>query len=264
MGAVYLQKAIVQHLAGPIFLPPQRLHDPQTMDYALRLFYALRKAFQCLDKYYSCLSRQVSHARFFPHIRSYGRSGAMKLEYITPPRDISKAVYLANVDGTKVIVKFALKYNAEAHCLLADNDLAPKLLYNGANGRRYGGLIMLVMEYVEGQILGEYLHSSPSQEHLEAIMKLVETAVHLLHGRNLVFGDLRTPNILVDNDARVRFVDFDWCGIHGMDRYPFIIGNGIEWAGGVGPLSVMDKAHDLHMLNNLLAHIRAREVPGTW
>jgi len=30
-------------------------------------------------------------------------------------------------------------------------------------------------------------------------------------------------------DGRMRFVDFDWCELHGTDRY-IIIGNGIEWA----------------------------------
>lgn len=266
MGAVYLQKVVVQHLAGPIFLSPQRLHGPHTTDYALRLFYALRKALQQLRDYYSRLPIRDTYprARFFPHIRSNGPSGPMKLDYIAPLSDISKAVYLANMDGTKVVVKFASKYNVGAHRLLAKNDLAPELLYDGTDERRYGGLVMLVMEHVEGQTLSEYLHSSHSQEQLEAVIKSVETAVHLLHGQNLVFGDLRTPNILIGDNGRVRFVDFDWCGVHGQDQYPFIIGNGIEWADGVGPLSTMDNAHDLHMLNNLVAHIRAGEVPGTW
>jgi len=44
MGAVYLQRVVVEHLAGPIFLPPQRLHNPRTIDTALRLFYALRRS----------------------------------------------------------------------------------------------------------------------------------------------------------------------------------------------------------------------------
>jgi serine/threonine protein kinase len=188
----------------------------------------------------------------------------MKLEYVTPLSDMSKAVYLANMDGTKVVVKFASKYNADAHRLLADNDLAPQLLYDGTDERRYGGLVMLVMEHIEGQTFSEYLGSQPSQEQLGAVLQLVKAAVQLLHGQNLVFGDLRTPNILVDGNGRVRFVDFDWCGIHGRDKYPFIIGNGIEWANGVGPLSTMDKAHDLYMFNNLVAHVQAGEVPGTW
>jgi len=55
-------------------------------------------------------------------------------------------------------------------------------------------------------------------------------------------------------------------GVVFMERYPIIIGNasGIEWPDGVGPLSMMDKAHDLHMLNNLLARIREGNVGGMW
>lgn len=272
MGAVFLEKVIVQHLAGPIFLPPQNLHGPQTIDTVLRLFYGLRNALGQLDKYYSSLPpEEISrHGRFFPHVRSYRDdiSGTMKpLNYTTPLANMSSAVYLANVEtDLEVVVKFALTYNVEAHCLLAKHDLAPKLLYDGTvpNAPRYGGLMMLVMEHVDGETLVKYLRSSPSQERLEAILKSVETAIHLLHEQDLVFGDLRTPNILVDKDDRVRLVDFDWCGRHRIDKYPFVIGDGVDWAVGVGPLSTMDKDHDLHMLKNLVARIRAGEVPGTW
>jgi len=149
---------------------------------------------------------------------------------------MSKAVYLADVGGTKVVVKFASKYNVAAHQLL-----------------------------VEGETLDQYLQSpSPSQERLTDVLESVTAAVHLLHEHDLVFGDLRTPNILIGNDGRVRIVDFDWCGRHRIDKYPFIIGNGVDWAVGVGASSTMDKDHDLHMLNNLVLRIRAGEVPATW
>jgi serine/threonine protein kinase len=90
----------------------------------------------------------------------------------------------------------------------------------------------------------------------------VRKAIALLHAENLVFGDLRTPNILIDND--VKLIDYDWCGVHQVDKYPFIIGDAIEWASGVGPLAVMHKDHDLYMLQRLEANIRAGAHPGFW
>ena len=69
LGAVYMQKVIVQHLAGPIYLPPQRFHLFSTLDVPLRLFYALRRAPRDLYQYYESLSRQMI-SRFLPFVRS--------------------------------------------------------------------------------------------------------------------------------------------------------------------------------------------------
>ena len=265
-GAVYMQKVIVQRLAGPIYLPPQRLHPYSTINIPLRLFYALRRALRDLRQYYESLPRQMSFSRFFPFVRSYmlPSGDTVNLDYVAPlSLDESRAVYLARqADGREVVVKFPLTYNIRAHRLLADHDLAPELIYDGTEGPRYGGLFMIVMDYVKGGTLSKFLESSPHQRRLDAIITSVRKAIALLHAENLVFGDLRTPNILVDND--VKFIDYDWCGVHQVDQYPFIIGDAIEWASGVGPLAIMQKDHDLYMLKRLEANTRAGALPGTW
>jgi tRNA A-37 threonylcarbamoyl transferase component Bud32 len=46
--------------------------------------------------------------------------------------------------------------------------------------------------------LTQFLQLSPFQERLDAVLASVTTAIELLHAEGLVFGDLRTPNILVD------------------------------------------------------------------
>ena len=86
------------------------------------------------------------------------------------------------------------------------------------------------MGHVRGGTLSDFLLSSPHQPEgrLDAIIELVRRAIALLHAENLVFGDLRTPNVLVDDG--VKLTDYDWCGVDGVDRYPFIIGDAIEWA----------------------------------
>jgi serine/threonine protein kinase len=188
----------------------------------------------------------------------------MNLDYVTLLSDESRAVYLAKVRGKDVVVKFASTYCVNAHNLFGEKGLAPNIIYDGTNRPRYGGLSMIVMEYVKGDTLTQFLQSSPSQERLDAITNSVTTATELLHAADLVFGDLRTPNILVDEDGHVKLIDFDWCGVHGKHRYPFIVGNGIEWAKGVGPLALMYKQHDLFMLEGLKEHIQAGDDPGIW
>jgi len=49
--------------------------------------------------------------------------------------------------------------------------------------------------------------------------KRVKDAIDIIHSNQLVFGDLRRPNILVGNDIAM-LVDFDWCGKSGEGRYP--------------------------------------------
>ena len=42
----------------------------------------------------------------------------------------------------------------------------------------------------------------------------------VIHGRNLVHGDVRCLNIFVSEDGNVKFIDFDHCGVDGEDVYP--------------------------------------------
>ena len=71
------------------------------------------------------------------------------------------------------------------------------------------------MGHVRGGTLSDFLLSSPHQpeDRLDAIIELVRRAIALLHAENLVFGDLRTPNVLIDDG--VKLIDYDWCGVDG-------------------------------------------------
>ncbi|KAJ7688097.1 hypothetical protein B0H14DRAFT_3670718, partial [Mycena olivaceomarginata] len=44
-------------------------------------------------------------------------------------------------------------------------------------------------------------------------------AIETLHGKDIVFGDLRPPNVIITNDRSVQLIDFDW----GATRYPTTI-----------------------------------------
>ncbi|KAF5347277.1 hypothetical protein D9756_009996 [Leucocoprinus leucothites] len=83
----------------------------------------------------------------------------------------------------------------------------------------------------------------------------IKQAIDLLHSHDLVFGDLRPPNILV-SDETVMIIDFDWCGKAGEARYPASLNTDEElgWPDGVAPDSTMMKEHDLFMLKKMRAH----------
>ncbi|KAG8767681.1 hypothetical protein FRC12_006108 [Ceratobasidium sp. 428] len=86
-----------------------------------------------------------------------------------------------------------------------------------------------------------------------SVRSSVQKAIEILHSNNIVFGDLRRPNVLAVEDVGGRviggmLVDFDWCGTHGVSRYPIAMNKEVRWAEGVEPGGVMKMEHDDAML----------------
>ena len=109
---------------------------------------------------------------------------------------------------------------------------------------------MVVMDRVDGKSIWQL------QEDKTPIPKIVRTkveeAVGLLHNEDIVFGDLRSNNILyVPSEHRVVLVDFDWAGKDGECRYPVTLNHGNTWAEDVLPYGIMRKEHDLWQLDQL-------------
>lgn len=162
------------------------------------------------------------------------------------------AIYLAvmasqdaqTAEEQKVVVKFAYRYNETGHRILAKEGLAPQLHHCIPV---IGGLNMIIMDYVEGKPLP----CSYVPPDYEPIYADVEAAVEVLHSNDLVFGDLRTRNILAKSGGGAMLVDFDWVSQHGKDRYPASWDDSKDWAEGVGRRKLMKKEHDLFMLEKL-------------
>ena len=161
----------------------------------------------------------------------------------------------APVDNIEVVVKFTNRYHADAHKLLAAEHLAPVL---HACVPVYGDLFMVVMDRVEGEMAWATVEAREKKLPYR-IYEDVERAIALLHSGDLVFGDLRTPNIMVvpggsglDDGPRGMLVDFDWVGTHDSDRYPASLDDSLpDWALGVRRYGIMDKEHDTAMLVRL-------------
>ena len=248
-GAIYHTDAIVQPLTngyewvGPLTNRDVRRHRVE------RLFFALRYAICSLREYYTSLSdvlRDPDHqqdVKGYPYITGCDE---FTFSYVARlvPHNSQQLVYKAKREdnGDLLVVKFTGAYNEEAHRLLHANGYAPALYYVG---RTVHDLYMVVMQYVEG--------TQPSQGGLtEAQYEDVKKAVELLHAKDIVFGDLRTPNVLVkDEDGYALLLDFDDCGRDEKDQYPFDINMSLSWAAGVGPGTIMKKKHDIDMLGKL-------------
>lgn len=172
------------------------------------------------------------------------------------------AMYIATLGDTdqEVIVKFTARYNKEAHVLLANAGLAPKLYFCE---RIVGDLYMVVMDRVEGKTVWQLYKSRAIPS---SVVDQVERAVNHLHTNGIVFGDLRDNNILytqVDGSAggKVFLVDFDWANKDGEGRYPATLNQGSLWEPSVGAYGIMRKAHDIWQVDRL----RGRRAPtSSW
>ena len=247
-GAVFLHCPIIQPLTHLLWAGERPLGFTAIQQASLeRALYCLSTVIPLLRQYYSGLRPALlappKGLPHFPYIRHYGSRYFTYVEELAPNREESLVFKAKRDDAPEqfLVIKFTEKYNAQAHQLLAEAGYAPRLHHEE---RLHQGLVLLIMDYVKG------VH--PLEALTDTQYAQVEGAIKLLHENDIVFGDLRRPNLLVHEDE-VKIIDFDVCGKDGKDVYPLEINmdGGIGWADGVGPRTVMKKEHDLHMMDKL-------------
>ncbi|KAF8215956.1 hypothetical protein K438DRAFT_1799823, partial [Mycena galopus ATCC 62051] len=94
----------------------------------------------------------------------------------------------------EVIVKFTKRYNTTAHTKLAALGLALKLYCHAAI---HGGLLMTMMKKVVGHTAFCWRSLNTATPLPSSIYTNIDTAIRELHSHDLVFGDLRLPNIMI-------------------------------------------------------------------
>jgi len=130
--------------------------------------------------------------------------------------DPSRLLFFASTTSSMlVVIKFTRRYCPELHALCAKLRRAPQLL---AFERLPGGWFGIAMEYISTAVP---LRTIP-RDHVKwpHWYKELQEVLTIFHGENLVHGDLRDTNIIVENDERVLLVDFDWGGRAGETVYP--------------------------------------------
>ncbi|CAE6446212.1 unnamed protein product [Rhizoctonia solani] len=267
LGAIFLDRPVIQPLTGFLWVG-HNPSVPSNLDDLARVFYGISQAREELKNYYAALPdpREVL-ASFFPYLTEYvdptGRT--IKFQYkkhanrIGRPSGKKELVFFARTlenPPKKIVVKFATRYHSDAHRLLAEEGLAPELLYDGTmypKDQPGPEHFMVVMEYVNGGDLGQSsVHPPPL-----CVSQDVERAIQLLHAKDLVFGDLRMPNIMLEKDKTglvigAKLIDFEWCGKHHVERYPLSMNQvTLTWAPGMRPGQPLDKDHDIKMFHRL-------------
>jgi serine/threonine protein kinase len=220
---------------------------------------ALKAGLEKLDQYYNSLPNPPRPYILFPRITEYKTDGqTVKFEYIDRLANTAnyRAVYKAKTvsDGKFIVVKFVWRYGTKAHQLLASEGLAPQLFHAPRDGDptspTAGGRYMVVMEYVEGKTLDDQDLDDETRGH---ICDELKKALEILHKENIVFGDLRSPNVILRGENKPLLIDFDWAAIEMFGRYPDTMNGDIEWHPEAYAGCPMKKEHDRHMLEMLRA-----------
>ncbi|CUA77656.1 hypothetical protein RSOLAG22IIIB_12743 [Rhizoctonia solani] len=276
LGAVFLKRPIVQPLTDYLWVGSNP-SKPKEIRFVARVFDCVLQAQKQLKVYYTEIASQDPRSLDpspFPYPNHFiaDEGHQVDFKYLSALEPLSldasshlkrsksqqitldKLVFLAelrNIEpSTRVVIKFVESYNSEAHGLLAKEGLAPKLLYDGTahQSRRLGpDHYMIVMEYVNGVDLGR----SDDLTLPMCVGQDVERALSILHDADIVFGDLRSPNVMLvkgadDKITGAKLIDFDWCAKHLEGRYPLDlnVNDNVTWADGVRPGELMKKEHD--------------------
>ena len=260
VGSVYVSKLLTLDLS-------LGFHASDNIIRLARVFGALSACRVDLQNYYhevsklrsprfSCLFPNptlVDSSRALPELtyRQFLSRAGQPTSALVDLGNATTAMYIATLGGTgqQVIVKFTARYNEKAHRLLTKAGLAPVLHFCE---RVIGDLYMVVMDRMDGKSIWQLQGDKIPVPAI--VSERVGDAVLLLHENDIVFGDLRDPNILYDaSNDRVVLVDFDWAGKDGESRYPATLNLGNVWADEVSAYGIMKKDHDIWQLNRLIA-----------
>ena len=124
-------------------------------------------------------------------------------------------LYLALKAGKRFLIK-TTKDNTEQQSKMLSREYQlsigcdhPHLvhIYTVEEGLPFG--TGLVMEYIEGRTLKEYLAEKPSKKERERIFSELLSAVGYLHKRGIIHNDLKPENILITHaDNTLKLIDF--------------------------------------------------------
>ncbi|KAJ7644066.1 hypothetical protein FB45DRAFT_823953 [Roridomyces roridus] len=261
-GAIFTERIVVERFTDYVFLGTHLYScNNSSLDKGIlrvaKLLKAIKTGLNSVSEFWSQIPKSPpskSLAQLLlpcrPHLQSVmineTRHSISYIRKIDPSKTVFEAkLSTPEAEPVAMIVKFTAKYSAQAHRCLSELSppLAPALYYCQRHPEY--DCFVIIMAVAPG--------SSPSSGPLqEQTLRHLRVGLETLHTQNLVFGDLRRPNILVDNGL-VSLIDFDWSGQAGKAHYPVTINlSGEEWAEGVVRGGEIKKEHDLEMLQKLM------------
>ena len=261
---MFVEVFTIQHFTNYLYLGGDPFKAKQ-INRVAKVFYVVSRAVAALRKYYYPLRLRLSpkSARLLPSPTYLPGSSPFRELVFTgrfsfegrKPDDYRRSLFRGTYGGNTVLIKFCEGYGEVGHRMLASLGLAPSLHFCSVI---LGDVVIVVMDLVDGQCS---YHGFKHQKLPQTVLDDVKHALQVLHAQDLVFGDLRRPNLMVVNsrgkgeeEQRGLLVDFDWAGKLGKAKYPpgLNISGEIDWADGAAPDVKIEKEHDLGMLEKLI------------
>ena len=186
----------------------------------------------------------------FPYPRSFVHAETReerKFEYVKAFEE-KPFVFKARTDNDQLVcIKFVRRYGTKVYKWCVKKGFAPELLESRVLD---GGWIMIVMEFL-GNTWKEFAYEADKQQ--QKLHKSIASFVENLGGERMVHGDIRERNIMVNDTAGFKLIDFDWAGMEGEVLYPSdinldpVLGRPL----GVGPCEKILHEHDQYMVGKL-------------
>lgn len=267
-GAVMGQSITIDPLVeGSLIL---RHGNESWINQITRIFCALRKANDNLDKYYEKIvksgenlqvERKMKEQARYPFLKKYKSTFEefVDIEYIDRiDSENKKLVFLVKESGVKRILKFTTLYNADVHKFCFDQGFAPELIK--IDNIENTDFKFVIMEHLDGfNVISDIWHKLKEKEKIELKKKILDI-VKMMHDNNFVHGDLRFENIMakLNSDEKwvVKFIDFDWTGYDGEAEYPQFLNKKIPWHNDVQQLGKIFHDHDDHLINYYFGRYR--------
>lgn len=124
-----------------------------------------------------------------------------------PPR--SAALKLLHSRAPRGRVRRRFEREAEVLGMLDHPGIASIYRFDVAEGGPAHGLAYIVMSLVRGRTLGDWMKEQyPSVERLVEVVAEAADAVHFANLRGVVHRDLKPSNIMIEEEGRVRVIDF--------------------------------------------------------
>ncbi len=127
------------------------------------------------------------------------------------------------------------------------------------------GVPFIVMEYVRGQDLADFLKTKPSQDALVRVFQDVALALGAVHASGIVHRDLKPENIRVTPQGRAKLMDFGLAksleGTVGLTRAGAVVGTVLYMAPEQCRGAALDYRTDLYALGAVMYWAFAGRTP---